>query len=118
MNSDKILVYGERACELIEAHEFLTARQTSAPPDGEPPCLAALCRAICRAEAEALLELADSAWASLVFADQADLHVFAYLRVRSEVEAVRAEPLVLRSHPRLAHDIVRRHEITDGEASV
>lgn len=118
MNSDKILVYGERAGELIAAHELLTARQATVPPPMEPQCLAALSRAVCRAEAEALLELADSAWASLVFADQADLHVFAYLRVRSEIEAVRAQPLVLRSHPRLAQEIIRRQEITHGEADV
>lgn len=120
MNTNKILVYGERLGDLLEADEQMTACR---PGGGSPPGFAltsavAMLRAVLRAEAEILLEVADSGRVSGLHRVREHLLGLAYLRVIDEACDVAAEPLTLRSHPALAHPPARRQEIETAEETV
>jgi len=100
MNTDKILIYGERLGDLKEARMQLD--RMSAHPTTEAIIAAApFVRALGRARAEVLLELADCGGTAIMWPD-VELRACAAARVLLEMREVDADPLVLPSHPVLA----------------
>lgn len=100
MNTTRILIYGERLEDLREARIVL-AEELPHPTTDELIVVAPFIRAMGRAHAEVLLELADLGGTAII-APAVDVREVAAGRVLLEMWQVEAEPLVLHSHPTLA----------------
>lgn len=103
MNKHNILIYGERLGDLLAADAFVSSGfESSENAVLDQVNVAALLRAVHRAEAEILLESADSGGHLDLVRHHHEVRVDACHRVLREMRAVARDPLTLHSHPRIA----------------
>ncbi|HWJ63661.1 MAG TPA: hypothetical protein VNS19_16930 [Acidimicrobiales bacterium] len=107
MNTDKILIYGERLGDLKEAYACLPGAARKPLTAELVNTVAPFLRAIRRARAEVLLHQADRGGLGFLDMTEAEQEAEAAGRVLLEMLQVETDPFFLRSHPALA-GIARR----------
>jgi hypothetical protein len=119
MNTNSILVYGERLGDLLAATDEIEAVRRGEPPDPVANAtIAPLFRSVARAAAEVLLQLADSARPlSLITVDE-HLVGLAYLQVLDEIDDVVRDPRCLLAHPTVAKRPMRRELLAGSKEPV